>query len=80
MNKEKQKWPVAGMGGICNPVIITKARYFVEDDDIHKMIDEVNKVMKKHGFEIDEISNNYYFHRIEEKAKAVDSLKAVILD
>jgi hypothetical protein len=83
VSEEKQKWPVAGMIGLAFPVIITKQTGFnpsINEDDLQSMLDEVDEVMKKHGFEIDKISNNYYYNNIEEKAKAVDSLKAVILD
>lgn len=78
---DDKKWPVAGMTGMASPVIVTRktgAAFDIEDGDLQQMLDEINRTMKAHGFEIDRISNDYYLHDLQEKAKAIDCLKKVM--
>lgn len=78
-----KKWPVIGMVGLASPVIVTKhqgIQFNITEDDLQKMLDEVNEVLKKHGHEIDKITNARHLHVVENKAAAIDSLKRVLND
>ena len=78
---KNRKWPVAGMIGMASPVIITKKtqiRFDIKEEELQTMLDDVNMVMEKYGFGIDEISNDYYFRIVEGKANVIDSLKKVL--